>query len=155
MRRRDFIVRGTLAGAGLSLLDVQDLLGRPTRRDTFRFEAAQQEVAMRALDAARAAGATYADVRINRNRTQQVSTRERQITGLGAEREWRSPSRSIRSTSRSRRRSRCCSRANEAALGVAGARFVTSSMFFLREEKFYANTEGTSRTRRSTVRSRT
>ncbi len=33
--------------------------------------------------------------------------------------------------------------ANEAALGVKGARFASSSMFFLREEKTYANTDGT------------
>jgi TldD protein len=34
-------------------------------------------------------------------------------------------------------------RANAAALGVSGLRFVTSSLFFLREEKFYADTAGT------------
>jgi TldD protein len=34
-------------------------------------------------------------------------------------------------------------RANAAALGVGGVRFVNSSLAFLREEKFYANTEGT------------
>jgi TldD protein len=33
--------------------------------------------------------------------------------------------------------------ANEAALEVNGARFVNSAMFFLREEKTYANTDGT------------
>jgi TldD protein len=33
--------------------------------------------------------------------------------------------------------------ANDAALKVAGARFVSSAMFFLREEKTYANTDGT------------
>jgi TldD protein len=33
--------------------------------------------------------------------------------------------------------------ANRAALGVQGARFVNSSMFFLREEKSFASTEGT------------
>jgi TldD protein len=32
--------------------------------------------------------------------------------------------------------------ANEAALGVRGARFVTSSLFFAREEKMFANTDG-------------
>jgi TldD protein len=34
--------------------------------------------------------------------------------------------------------------ANQAALGVKGARFVNSSMFFLREEKTFASTEGSS-----------
>ncbi len=33
--------------------------------------------------------------------------------------------------------------ANEAALGVGGVQFVNSSLFFLREEKFFANSEGT------------
>jgi TldD protein len=33
--------------------------------------------------------------------------------------------------------------ANRAAMGVGGARFVNSSMFFVREEKSYANSEGT------------
>src|SRR5690606_22265183 len=33
--------------------------------------------------------------------------------------------------------------ANEAALRVRGARFVNSNMFFLREEKTFANSEGT------------
>src|SRR5438132_1057953 len=32
--------------------------------------------------------------------------------------------------------------ANQAALAVKGARFVNSSMFFLREEKTFASTEG-------------
>jgi TldD protein len=32
--------------------------------------------------------------------------------------------------------------ANEAALAVKGARFVNSSMFFLREEKTFASTDG-------------
>ena len=34
-------------------------------------------------------------------------------------------------------------RANEAALGVAGVKFVNSAMFFLREEKTFASTDGT------------
>ena len=33
--------------------------------------------------------------------------------------------------------------ANEAALAVGGVQFVNSSLFFLREDKFYANSEGT------------
>jgi TldD protein len=37
---------------------------------------------MRALDAARSAGASYADVRISRNRNQAVATRERRVQGV-------------------------------------------------------------------------
>jgi TldD protein len=42
----------------------------------------RRALAMRALDAARSAGADYADVRINTNRNQGISTRERQILGI-------------------------------------------------------------------------
>jgi TldD protein len=203
MKRRQFIARGALAGAGLTLLDVRDVLGRPTRRDTFRFDATQQEIAARALDAARSAGATYADVRINRNRTQAVSTRERQITGLGdnetegfgvrviANGSWGFAASRILTNEEAARvatqavaqaKANAAARArplelaptpvyrdvkwqspieidpfdvpieqkvelllaaNAAALGVQGARFVTSSMFFLREDKLFANTDGT------------
>lgn len=79
MKRRDFLVQSAVLGAGVGAgltLDVDRLLARPVRRDDFRFDAAQRELAMRALDAARAAGASYADVRINRNRNQGISTRE-------------------------------------------------------------------------------
>jgi TldD protein len=37
-------------------------------------------------------------------------------------------------------------RTNAAALGVAGARFVTSSLWFLREDKLFASTDGTTTT---------
>jgi TldD protein len=40
------------------------------------------EIANAALDSARAAGASYADVRVGRYRRQEVATRERQITGV-------------------------------------------------------------------------
>ncbi|HET9359554.1 MAG TPA: DNA gyrase modulator, partial [Vicinamibacterales bacterium] len=40
------------------------------------------ELAAEALDAARSAGASYADVRVGRYRRQAVGTRERQITGV-------------------------------------------------------------------------
>jgi TldD protein len=45
-------------------------------------EANVAELAMEALNAARDAGASYADVRIARYRRQAVSTRERQVTGV-------------------------------------------------------------------------
>ncbi|MGH7700262.1 MAG: TldD/PmbA family protein [Gemmatimonadales bacterium] len=40
-----------------------------------------KQLCLRALDAARAAGAQYADCRVQRTRSQSVSTREQQITG--------------------------------------------------------------------------
>ncbi|HEU0302313.1 MAG TPA: TldD/PmbA family protein, partial [Longimicrobium sp.] len=159
-------------------------------------------LAMRALDAARGAGATYADVRVSRNRNQDLATRERQITGFEdsetfgfgvrvlaggawgfaasrdltldeAERVARQAVAQARANAPARQRpvelapveryadGRWQSpieidpfevaiedkvglllEANAAALG-AGARFVNSSMFFVREEKTFASTEGT------------
>ncbi|HEX9704201.1 MAG TPA: TldD/PmbA family protein [Gemmatimonadales bacterium] len=45
-------------------------------------DASIKALCLRALDAARQAGAGYADVRVQRNRNQSLSTREQQITGL-------------------------------------------------------------------------
>ena len=206
MKRRDFIVRSAVVGAGIGVglsTDWRDLLGKPTRRDSFVFDAASRELAMRALDAARAAGATYADVRINRNRTQGVSTREHRVVGLTdvetegfgvrviaggswgfaasriltfeeAERVARQAVAQAKANASARRRPlelaptevypngvwrspieidpfdipieekvSLLLEANAAALRVKGARFVNSSMVFLREDRFFANTEGT------------
>ena len=41
-----------------------------------------KQLCLRAIETARAAGASYADCRVQRNRNQSVSTREQQITGL-------------------------------------------------------------------------
>ena len=158
---------------------------------------------MVALDAARSAGAQYADVRISRNRNQSINTRERRVQGLsdnetfgfgvrtlvgGAwgfaassdltrdevariarqaaaqaaanraalvkpvvlapapvtrDGSWRSPIRIDPFDVAIEEKVALLLSANEAALKVKGSRFVNSSMFFLREEKTYANTEGT------------
>src|SRR5687767_10370172 len=157
---------------------------------------------MVALDAARSAGAQYADVRISRNRNQSINTRERRVQGLsdnetfgfgvrtlvgGAwgfaassdltrdevariarqsaaqatanraalvkpvvlapapvtrDGKWRSPVRIDPFDVAIEEKVALLLSANEAALKVKGSRFVNSSMFFLREEKTYANTEG-------------
>jgi len=163
-----------------------------------------KQLAMQALDAAKSAGATYADVRISRNRTQNVSTRERRVQNVGdnetfgfgirvlvngawgfaasstltpdeiarvarqAARQaqasratqlrpivlapgqpaepngtWRSPIKVDPFDIPIEQKVQLLLAANEAALKVKGARFCTSSMFFLREEKTYANTDGT------------
>jgi TldD protein len=201
MKRREFLVNGVIVTAGVGLLprglDALSplIIGQP--EESFR------ELAMVALDAARSAGASYADVRINRNRNQQVGTRERQITGLQdtetfgfgvrvlANGAWgfaasRDLNRdevarvAVQAVAQARANSVArpepvvlapvesypdaryathvdidpfevpieekvdlLLRANEAALGVEGARFVNSYMFFQREEKFFASTEGT------------
>lgn len=203
MKRRDFILRSAVAGGALSVLDVRKLLAQPARADDFTFDVQERELAFRALDVARGAGATYADVRVSRNRSQSVSTREQQITGLSdsetmglgvrviASGSWgfaatnvltdddvgRAASQAVaqaRANAVAQRRPvelapaevyrdgqwsspigidpfsvaleekvSLLFGANQAALGVRGARFVNSSFSFLREDKFFANTEGT------------
>ncbi len=160
-----------------------------------------RELASVALDAARAAGATYADVRFNRNRTQSLFTREQRVQGLidnetqgfgvrtlvaGAWGFAASREMSRDEVARVARQAALQARANsvtvtrpvvlapvtptpdgrwstpieidpftvpiEDKVGVllaanaaalkGGARFVNSSMFFLREEKTFASTDG-------------
>ena len=79
MKRRDFLATSAAAGAGL-VLPLGAAHGATTLRG--RQSADHRELAMRALDAARGAGAAYADVRVSRNRNQSLSTRERQITSF-------------------------------------------------------------------------
>ena len=197
MKRREFLARSAAVAAGLTLphgIAHASLRGRQ--------DADHRDLAMRALDAARGAGASYADVRVSRNRNQSLSTRERQITGFEdaetfgfgvrvlangawgfaaskdltmdeAERVARQAVAQARANSAARRNQielapveavpdgRWTSpieidpfevaiedkvdllfRANAAALAVRGTRFVNSSMFFVREEKTFASTEG-------------
>jgi TldD protein len=203
MKRRGFIRHGAVAGGALSVLDLRELLARPTRADDFRFDAQERQLAFQALDAARSAGATYADARVGRNRSQGVTTREQQITGLfdndtmglgvrviadgswgfaatsvltsagvaeaarGAvaqaranaitqrqplelaptevhpNGEWTSPIDIDPFSVALEEKVSLLFRANQAALDVRGTRFVNSSLLFLREDKFFANTEGT------------
>ncbi|MBI1967695.1 MAG: TldD/PmbA family protein [Gemmatimonadetes bacterium] len=74
MDRRDFVK----SSAAVALAG---LIAPPVRAGIPQADAATRELCLRALDAAKAAGATYADVRVNRNHSQSVSTREQQITG--------------------------------------------------------------------------
>ncbi len=196
MKRRDFFLRSA-GGAALSLLPARlHAAYEPLEEPDYR------ALTARALDAARRAGAGYADVRISRNRSQSISTRERQITGFddgetlgfgvralvdgawgfAASREltadevervarsavsqarasaatlrrrvelapaevhrdatWRSPVQTDPFDVPIEEKVALLLDANAAALGVRGARFVTSSMFFLREEKTFASTDG-------------
>jgi TldD protein len=207
--RREFVKSTSAAAAALAALSAvpstaraaaitaapsfpsSPVLGDPDLRD----------LAHVALDAARSAGATYADVRFSRNRTQSVFTREQRVQGLvdnetqgfgvrtlvnGA---WGfAASRDISrdEIARVARQAALQARANSGTLvrpvvlapvtptpdgvwrtpieidpfgvpvedkvGVllaanaaalkAGGRFVNSSMFFLREEKTFASTDG-------------
>jgi TldD protein len=154
-----------------------------------------------ALSQARKAGATYADVRVNRYQTQRIQTRERQVRNIASNTSYgygvrvlkrgswgfaASPefdekklaevvrlaveiaeanaalqARPVRLAPEKPHQDRWRSpykidpfqvpletkigkllAINEAALAVQGARFVTSSMSFVREDKFFASTEG-------------
>ncbi len=158
---------------------------------------------MLALDSARGAGASYADVRVSRAQTQSVGTREDRVTnlsdsdtmgfgvrvlvngawGFAASRElsraevqrvartavqqaranrramqrpvvlapstpvsdgrWASPARIDPFTIAVEDKVALLLRANAEAMRVSGARFVNSSLFFLKDERTYANTDGT------------
>jgi TldD protein len=84
MDRRTFVVQGATIAAGLAACGPA-IMTPPTRAPTGDLagpDASVRDLALRALDAARAAGASYADVRFHHTRSQSVGTRERQITGL-------------------------------------------------------------------------
>src|SRR5512145_717392 len=75
MDRRRFLETTAGAAAALSLVRPGHAAPLP------QGDAAAMDLCRHALDAAKAAGASYADARVNRNRSQSVSTREQQITG--------------------------------------------------------------------------
>jgi len=82
--RREFVrivgSAGVAAAAGLSRFEI--LEAAPQANAAPGPDAAERDLALLALDAARSAGANYADVRISRHNFESLSTRERQITGV-------------------------------------------------------------------------
>ncbi|HJR62547.1 MAG TPA: TldD/PmbA family protein [Gemmatimonadaceae bacterium] len=207
--RRDFLksASAAVAAAGVAACSTQTQVAPPavppapaaTPDDG---DASFKELAMRALDAAKSAGASYADVRISRNRNQSIFTREQRVQaindnetfgfgvrvlvdgawGFAASRDltrdevariarqaadqaranraamirpvqlapvtptpngvWRGPAETDPFDVSIEDKVQLLLAANAAALKVAGARFVNSSMFFLREEKTFASTDG-------------
>jgi TldD protein len=83
--RRDFLrASGTALGAAGALALTPGLLRAapaPGRAAAYT-DPATRDLLLEALDAARRAGASWADVRISRNRNNSVQTRERQITDV-------------------------------------------------------------------------
>ncbi|HEU5175719.1 MAG TPA: TldD/PmbA family protein [Gemmatimonadaceae bacterium] len=204
INRRDFVLGSAAAAAATALASNRvTALHAATTRLTTPGDPATRELALRAVEAARSAGAQYADVRIAQNRSQGVFTRERRVQGLSdnetfgigvralvdgawgfaataeltpdsvvavarqavaqarANRaavskpvtlapygkaqtgEWMSPIQVDPFTVPIADKVALLLAANEAALKVKGARFVNSGMNFLREEKTFANSEGT------------
>ncbi|MFN2601852.1 MAG: TldD/PmbA family protein [Gemmatimonadaceae bacterium] len=78
--RRDFVkssaAAAALLGTRAALAQPAEVLATPTS-DPY-----VDDLAMEALNAAKAAGASYADVRIGRYRRQSINTREHQVTGV-------------------------------------------------------------------------
>ncbi|HEY0929422.1 MAG TPA: TldD/PmbA family protein [Gemmatimonas sp.] len=211
--RRDFLRNGSVALGGLvvapSLLPAavspftgQTLAANPPSQQRLTTDAATRELMMEALDAAKRAGASWADVRISRNRNNSVQTREKQVTDVvdtdtmgcgvrvlvdgcwgfaatqeltkpgvgGAAQEavaiakanrvardrrvelaptpshpnatWRSSYVTDPFTIAVEEKADLLLRANAAALTVANVRFVNSGLSFVKEERNYANTEG-------------
>ncbi|MBI3792227.1 MAG: TldD/PmbA family protein [Gemmatimonadetes bacterium] len=204
--RRDFVRTTSAAAAALALAGrraeaaerASRLVVPPSPGDP-----AVNELLAKALDAAKASGAQYADARISLARTQTIFTREKRVGGLndnetfgigvrvlvdgawgfaatselsadavtrvarqaaaqakankgagrrpvtlapaagGQKGTWRSDAKVDPFTIPIEDKVALLLAANEAALKVPQARFVNSSMFFLKDEKTYANTEGT------------
>jgi TldD protein len=193
--RRDFLKNSAAALAAISLV--------PTRVMALpQDDANLRELALLGLDAAKTAGASYADIRVSRTRTQSVGTREDRVTnlsdsdtmgfglrvlvngawGFAASRDltrtevqrvarvavaqaranrramqrpvvmapstpvpdgrWASPARIDPFSVPIEDKAALLLRANAEALKVRGARFVNSSMFFLKDDRTYANTDG-------------
>lgn len=204
MKRRDFVRHSAAAAAGFGLAGNSNLLhgilvpstvGRGIQDD-------RDALAAAALEAARSAGADYADIRISTNRTQRARTREAVVTGVSdsetsgfgvrvlvdgtwgfaasrtatidevarvaqvavaqaranraAQRrpvelapldwtgrgEWRSPVEIDPFDIPIEDKVALLMDANAAAMAVQGIAFVSSNMSFLREEKFFASTDG-------------
>ncbi len=204
LSRRDFVKSASAAAALTALGSRADALDSTSvfARTHAAGAADYHDLAMRALDAAKGAGAQYADVRIAQYRSQSVQTRERRVQGLsdtetagigvralvngawgfaatanltpdsvaaiarsavaqaranraalakpivlapyGAVQkgEWRSPIKVDPFAVPVADKVALLLAVNAAALKVTGTRFVQSSMNFLREEKTFANSEG-------------
>jgi TldD protein len=204
--RRRFVQTSSAAVAAAGLVPLSARIAHALPSGAIEPLDTQQQKALtaRALEAARSAGASYADVRISRNRTQSIFTREQRVQGLvdnetygfgvrvlvdGAwgfaasstltpdevariarqaaaqakanratqlkpialapggpavpNGTWRSPIKTDPFDITIEEKVALLLSANDAALKVKGARFVNSSMFFLKEEKTFANTDGT------------
>src|SRR5687768_9645440 len=206
--RREFITQAAAASAAIGIAGcapatTSSPTPAPSPAGAAGGDPTFKDLAMLALDAAKSAGASYADVRISRNRNQAISTRERRVQnlvdnetfgfgvrvlvegawGFAASRDltrdevarvarqavaqaranrttmlrpvtlapvtptpdgsWRSPARIDPFDVPIEEKAALLLAANAAALGVSGARFVNSQMFFLREEKTLATTDGT------------
>lgn len=82
MERREFIKTIGVTGAAFAVEPWSYAIGSPAQANAPGPDAAEKELALLAVDTAKAAGATYADVRISRHLFESIATRERQITNV-------------------------------------------------------------------------
>ncbi|HUR35971.1 MAG TPA: DNA gyrase modulator, partial [Vicinamibacterales bacterium] len=80
--RRDFLRTTAATAASLAALGPRALELQAQALPALSADAAALELANAALDAARRAGASYADARVGRYRRQFIGTRERQVSGV-------------------------------------------------------------------------
>jgi len=86
--RREFVKTTSIAAAAIAGLATVPAAARAAALSAapssspFLDDPDLKELAHLALDAARSAGASYADVRFARNRTQSVVTREQRVQGM-------------------------------------------------------------------------
>ena len=82
--RRDFVrvIGGAGAAAAIGVSELATIGVEAQRNPAPGPDSAERDLALAALDAASAAGARYADVRIIRTLFESLSTRERQITNV-------------------------------------------------------------------------
>ncbi len=80
--RREFLKTAATAAVAAGLARPLDAAAQMASRVARGTDPAIDEIVQVALDAARSAGASYADVRVGRFRRQMVGTRERQVTGV-------------------------------------------------------------------------
>jgi TldD protein len=78
--RREFLRKASAAAVGAAV--APDLLGGQTPVAPTPGDGPGKDLLMAALQAARDAGASYADARLGRYRRQMIATRERQVTGV-------------------------------------------------------------------------
>lgn len=200
--RREFLQQSAAAAAAIGIINAERANAAPRPQSPFSGDSDHRELALRGIDAARSAGAQYADCRISSARSQNIGTRERRVTNIGdsetfgfgvrvlvdgcwgfaasadvtadeiarvarqavsqarANRAamvrpvemaptdpvpngvWRSPARIDPFTIAIEDKAAYLLDANAAALD-AGARFVNSQMFFLKDEKTFASSLGT------------
>src|SRR5450759_3954130 len=141
--RREFLRRGGVSAAALAVMSAtpgQLHAGpAPEAASLARFqEGASKELLMVALDAAKGAGASYADARIGRDRPVELAAAPAVPNGV-----WKGAFKTDPLEVPLEQKVDLLLKANAEALKVKGVRFVNSVLFFVKQDRLFANTDGT------------